>query len=189
MPLTTKSENATNPSDYQQLLQDLKKEWRNPKESGLPIIIQEITFTTKSVRLYVIWDRWLNLPRDIRTQMIEEAYREIHIDSQSKITLIIGYDVEEAINVGLLPYKIECRLKSSEKETYEKCRQALLQFGAWQRRGQLELRFADEKNARKVYVDLQQQCQGPFWTFVIEVNVEDRLNLEQSVSGSLITQP
>jgi hypothetical protein len=189
MPLTTKSEDKTLPSDYNQLLNTLKNEWNNPKESGLPIIIEDQSLRTKSVRLYVIWDRFSEVPRDVRSQLIAEAYKDIHRDASEQITLIIGYDVEEAVNVGLLPYKIECRLKSSEKETYEKCRQALLQFGAWQRRGQLELRFADEKNARKVYSNLQQQCQGPFWAFVIEINVEDRLNFEQSVSGSLITQP
>jgi hypothetical protein len=185
MPLTTKSEDQTLPSDYHRLLDSLKKEWTNPKESGLPIIIEDRSSRTKSVRIYVIWDRFVDMPRDVRSQLITQAYKDIHKDASEQITLIIGYDVNEAVTVGLLPYKIECLIKKNEYDQYQQCQQLMKKFGAWERGGQLELRFNDEKNARKIYADLQKEYPGPFWAFVIEITVEDRINLEQSAAANI----
>jgi hypothetical protein len=185
MPLTTKLEDKTLPSDYSQLLNSLKNEWINPKESGLPIIIEDRSSRTKSVRLYVIWDRFAEVPRNVRSQLIAEVYKDIHKDTSEQIILIIGYDVNESINVGLLPYKIECLIKRNEHEQYQECQRLMKKFGAWERGGQLELRFNDEENARKIYADLQKEYPGPFWAFVIEVNVEDRLSLEQYAAADI----
>jgi hypothetical protein len=172
MPLTTKSEEKKLPSDYSQLLNSLKNEWNNPKDSGLPIIIEDRSTRTNSVRLYVIWDRFAEVPRDVRSQLIEEAYKDIHKDTLEKITLIIGYDVNEAITVGLLPYKIECLIKKNESDQYQKCQQLMKKFGAWELGGQLVLRFNDEDDARKIYTDLQKEYPGPFWAIVIEEDTQ-----------------
>lgn len=171
------------PVGYEQMLLTLIGEWTHPKEAGLPIIIEEENAPRPNVvRLYIIWDKWKELPRESRSKMIVEAYMKLYTGTQKEITLAAGYDVDEAIAIGLLPYKIECLLKSSDQENYTKCQEALRQLGAWERRGQLELRFANRDSAQEVYTILQNQVLGPFWAIVLELNVEDSLNLNSSVS-------
>jgi hypothetical protein len=169
MPVKTISEKEINPSDFQPLLNDLKAEWKNPREWGLPIIIEDRTPRTKSVRLYVIWDRWTELPRDIRSQIINEAFREIHKNTDERITLSLGYDVDEAVAVKMLPYKIVLLLKAEKEGNKDKCEKAMIKYGAWKRGEELELRFAELEDAEKIYELLKKEIPGDYWVITQEM--------------------
>ena len=162
--------------NFEELLEELKikliNEWKNPKDSGLPIIIEDETPTTNAIRLSVIWDEWELIPRNVRTQMIMEAYQAakgfVTGQHQPQITLAIGYDVDEAVNVGLLPYKIECLDKNEEVNRQEEVDKLLRELGAWDHGGELELRFTSREDVEKAYINLVKKMPDLRWAIVVE---------------------
>lgn len=158
---------------FHDLKEELIEEWKNPQEFGLPIILEDAILSSKSLRFSVIWNKWEPIPRLARTRIIQDAYAEMRSQAADglQITLAMGYTVDEAVKVGLLPYKIETLLKPDEIDIWEECRKALEQAGAWQHGDSVELRFASKEDAETVYRKLQSQVPGPYWSMVHEILV------------------
>lgn len=151
---------------------DLIEELRNPKPLGQPIILEDATPQTNSVRVHVVWDRWTECPRELRHQVIEDAYMEaLGSKQQLPITLALGLTVPEAIGVGLLPYQIAPAPRRTNDISDERYLEAMLKAGASTLLGRQnpQLRFATPEDAETAMESLQSELPGSKWLIIREV--------------------
>src|SRR5688500_17211641 len=91
--------------DTEELLTDLTNELREPSERGQPLILDEELSPGGSVRVYVVWDRFAEIPGKQRTELILDAFEESEgIDFRQRISMALGLTVPEATDIGLLPF-------------------------------------------------------------------------------------
>lgn len=88
--------------------QDLKKrlidEWRSVgSQEPRPTIIQEEDEQGIVVHVYVVWDDWGELDQQARSELITEAYWEVHDVAGLALTVAMGLTSEEARRMGVLP--------------------------------------------------------------------------------------
>src|SRR6266851_10035270 len=98
---------VTPPPKSDKLLKKLVLELRTPTTSLQPLILEEHVPVTKSRHVFVIWDRWKAVSDERRSSVIVEAYKQAEGDeSASQITIASGVTAEEAVVLGLLPWKV-----------------------------------------------------------------------------------
>ena len=108
MPIHRRSPPQRSTSDGS-LLNDLVAELKQPRDMGQPIIIEDSTPETHSLRVNVVWDRWEECPRELRAGIIIDAYKEARGEEvRQQITLALGVTVPEAVAIGLLPFHVRC---------------------------------------------------------------------------------
>ena len=91
-------------AEHDSLLADLVGELKSHNLIGQPIILEDRTPQTNSIRVYVIWEQWDIYPGESRSQLIMDAYGEAFgEETQRQITLALGVTVPEAVAIGLLP--------------------------------------------------------------------------------------
>src|SRR5438552_12108253 len=85
------------------LLNRLVEEWRQPDPAAQqPIIVEESGGTNQPVHLYVIWDDWAPLGYIERSEVIMDAYEEIHgRNRSSNVTVAMGLTPAEADRLGI----------------------------------------------------------------------------------------
>jgi len=114
-----------------ELVLELVSELRNPKPSGQPVIeIREVGPNARHVT--VIWDKWDACNPQIRPKIIREAFANYRDPEFEKtIAVAMAATVEEAIDLGMLPFEVKpyrwYQLKEEQKGAY---RQALTEEGA-----------------------------------------------------------
>ncbi len=151
---------------------NLVKELTSPKEFGQPIILEDPTPETDSMRVYVIWDDWAECPREHRAQAIVEAYKEVRGDAvQLPITLASGLTVPEASSVGLLPYQIAPPLKKDPQVPQAEYRKAMIDLGASTLLGSdnPQLRLPTLKDAEAAIEHLEKALPRARWILIREV--------------------
>lgn len=113
------------------LLAELVKELKNAGETGQPRIEEQVFPKTNAIRTSVIWDKWESVPDDDRYQTILQAYEEAEGKAfRERIALALGLTVPEAVEAGLLPYRIIPLLRRGDAVTREQCREAMIAQGA-----------------------------------------------------------
>jgi hypothetical protein len=164
MPLHKRTSTEWN-SACNDLQRDLERELTTPQKTGEPIIIEDETPQTKSMRVYVIWDRWKECGVDVRSEIIIAAYGRVRgEDVQQSITLAAGLVPADAVQMGLLPYQVLPVRKKGESPTEEEYREAMLKAGARRFFGTSpELRFASYEDAEACYESLQRALPGSKW--------------------------
>jgi hypothetical protein len=114
-----------------ELLADLMNELSKPKAIGRPIVLEDHTPETDSVRVQVIWDRWDECPRDARSGIILEAYENTYgKEFRRQITLALGVTVAEAAGMGLLPFKVMPARRRDGQPSREESKRAMFESGA-----------------------------------------------------------
>lgn len=167
---------AAKPAEHDQLVKRLVPELQTAGTDPQPLILEEEIDSTGSRHVHVIWDRWRNLTDEQRAAVIMDAY----LISEGKqaaenITIASGVTVEEALVLGLLPYKVVSARKRHEnkppaaehkKALLAEARKTLLGEGA------KELRYARLEDAEAARKRLEKALPGSQWAVVQEVSIE-----------------
>lgn len=148
----------------------------SPTAAGLqPLILEEHVPSTKSRQVRVIWDAWKDVPDDDRASVIIDAYVQAEgAEAEEDIAVADGLTPQEALALGLLPYKVLPVRKAGDKETFEEQRAALAAeakntlLGARAK----ELRFARLEDAEASRKRLDAATPGSPWAVVQEQAVE-----------------
>jgi len=87
----------------QALLARLLAEWRNPAPGAQqPIIVEETASQNLPVHLYVIWDDWAPLGSIERSEIIMDAYEQLHGRGGAvNVTVAMGLTPVEADRLGI----------------------------------------------------------------------------------------
>ncbi len=173
--------------ESEKLVDDLLRELRNPRPIGQPIVLEDQTPETDSIRINVIWDRWEECPREARSTIILDAYKNF-FDKEAfgQITMTLGTTVAEAVGLGLLPLGIEpARSRTGDPTQKEYC-DAMTEAGASSIPG-LELpqlRFATREDAENTLEHLQETLPKSRWILVINAEASNTLSFDASASVS-----
>jgi hypothetical protein len=155
-----------------ELVADLARELRNPTLIGQPIVLEDDTPETNSMRVHVIWDRWNDCPRDARSAIILDAYRNAMFSREliDQITLALGVTVPEAIAMGLLPFQVVPSRRLGEQHSIEEYRQAMLTAGASALASaeHPQIRCATQEDAEKTIECLEQSLPNLKWIIVAQ---------------------
>jgi hypothetical protein len=182
MPVHRRSPTA-NSGGCGEILQDLIKELKNPRPRGQPIIVEDRTPETNSIRVHVIWDRWGQCDRTRRAGIVLAAYEEVFgAETRGQVTLVLGLTVAEAIATGLLPYRIVPARRRGARPADEKYQNVMVKEGAitiasddWP-----QLRFATQEDAEITLEHLMQTLPDSKWIIIQEVE-------DASTSTSVVT--
>lgn len=168
--------NGAKPAGHEKLVKRLVHELKSPGTDSQPLILEQIVEATGSRHVHVLWDEWRHLSEEQRSSIIEEAYREAEgAKAAADITLASGVTPEEAMVLGLLPYKVVSTRKRHEARPpmadYKKAikveaRNTLLGPTA------SELRYPRLEDAEEAKKRLQKALPGSEWSVVQEVPFE-----------------
>jgi hypothetical protein len=102
MPVTRRLRPGPSPAG-QALLDRLAAEWRQPTPGAQqPIIIEETASPNQPVHLYVIWDDWAPLGSIERSEIIMDAYEQLHGRGGAvQVTVAMGLTPVEADRLGI----------------------------------------------------------------------------------------
>ncbi len=172
---------------HEKLVDALVGELRDPKPIGQPIVLEDHTPETDSIRINVVWDRWEECPREARSTIILDAYKRF-FDKETfqQITLTLGTTVPEAVALGLLPFGIEpARSRAGDATQKEYC-DAMTEAGASSVPGldMPQLRFATREDAENGLEHLEQTLPNSRWILVINQDVSNSISFHDSASVS-----
>jgi len=156
-----------------ELLAGLISELREPKAIGQPIVLEDHTPETNSVRVQVVWDRWDECPRDARSGIVLEAYENIcGREFRRQITLALGVTVAEATAMGLLPFKVLPARRKDEHPANAEYERAMRESGATAIPGEAgpQIRCATLEDAEATIERLVQTLPGSKWVIAQEVS-------------------
>jgi hypothetical protein len=161
------------PRKYERLVKRLRRELASPSDEGQPLIIERNVPAAKSRHVHVIWDDWQGITDEERTTIIVEAYSQEEGDEKaSDITIALGVTPEEAVVLGLLPYKVEPTHRHRAEETLyrvglaEEAKNTLLGANA------RELRYVSQDEAAKAVQRLKKYAKNSSWMIVREEQSE-----------------
>jgi len=170
----------TEPTDYAEretLVAALAKEIQTPSHIGQPIIVEKLATGTQSIITDVIWDQWEGCPRELRADIIVDAYEKtLGAEYREKISLALGVTVPEAVAMGLLPYGVRpARRLAPVQPSEEEYRRAMVDAGASTLSGARWpiLRCATLEDAEATQDYLQQILADSNWIIVQEVDPGD----------------
>jgi hypothetical protein len=170
----------TEPTEYAEretLVNELAKEIHEPRPVGQPIILENSGTGTRSILTHVIWDRWEECPRELRADIILDAYeKSLGVGYREKISLALGVTVPEAVAIGLLPYAVRPALRLAPAQpSQEEYRRAMVEAGASTLSGARWpiLRCATLEDAEATQDYLRQSLADSNWIIVQEVDPGD----------------
>jgi hypothetical protein len=139
---------------------------------GQPIILEDGNVNGDSVRVQVVWDRWEELPGELRSAIILDAYATALGEAyRQRIKFALGMTVPEAIEVGLLPFQVIPARKKDGDPSPEEYRKAMIDAGASLLSGEdrPQLRFATIDDAEAAMERLQEMLPNSRWIIAQEV--------------------
>lgn len=164
------------PPEYDKLVRRLAQELKSSGKELQPLILEQEIEVTGSRHVHVIWDQWAELPEEQRSDIIEEAYAEAEGPTVAEqITLASGVTPQEAVVLGLLPFKVvSTRKRHEDRPTMAKYKKAMK---AETRNTLLgpntdELRYPRLEDAEEAKKRLEKALPGSEWAVVQEVPYE-----------------
>jgi hypothetical protein len=156
------------------LVAELVDELRNGRDSGQPVIEEQLFPKTKALRVTVFWDRWEGITDEDRAATILQAYEQAEgKETRDRIALAIGLTIPEGKDSGLLPYQITPALRRGDAVSLQQCAEAMIAEGAsvLAREDRPELRFATTAEAEACVIRLVTRLPGsePIWVISQEV--------------------
>jgi hypothetical protein len=145
-------------SKNERLVKKRAQELRTPSSNVQPLILEERVPSTKSRHVRVIWDAWKDLGDEQRSAVITNAYAEADGQQAAEdITIAEGLLPQEALALGLLPFKVVPTRRKNDSIPAEAYQKAL----AGEARNTVlgpkanELRFARVEDAEEAAKRLQ----------------------------------
>jgi hypothetical protein len=179
MPIRKRS-SARRGAREESLLGDLIQELKSPRDVGQPIIIEDETPETASMRVHVIWDRWDKCAHELRSGIVMEAYQKTsRVMQGQQLTLAFGLTVPEAVDQGLLPFELVPTQKALEQPLAPEYEKAMIDMGASTLFGSdyPQLRLASLKEAQECREKLLKQLPGSDWIVVRDVYEPDSISM------------
>jgi hypothetical protein len=142
------------------LLDRLVAEREGKPNAGGPVIFEIPLEQPDKLDVMVVWDEWAQIRSEDRTQLIREAYH----DKEDSLALALGVTYQEAIEQGVLPYRVRLRFGPPPEFTEEGVRAARLSVGGFvEPEGGVELRFPTQTTAEEAVEQLKERLPGSQW--------------------------
>ncbi len=145
------------------LIAQLTKELAGEATQDGPVIF-EIPLEEGSAKLdiFVVWDKWKDVPSEMRSKIITEAYNE----KKDKIAQPLGVTYQEAIEQFLLPYAV-IPMTRKQEVSEESLREAMKKHGGLVLEGgKVDLRFPTMEMAREAHQKLSDELPKGYWSIV-----------------------
>ena len=164
------------PPEHEKLVRRLAQELKSPGSELQPLILEQEIEATGSRHVHVIWDRWKELSEEQRSDIIWDAYAEAEgVDAGEDITLASGLIPQEAVVLGLLPFKLLHSRKRHEARPpmarYKKVMEAEVRNTLLGPEAD-ELRYPRHEDAEEARSRLEKALPGSEWAIVQEVPYE-----------------
>jgi hypothetical protein len=150
------------PDVFDELTDRLAREIHQRTDDG-PLIFEQEIADTATFHVIVVWQRWVDVPEELRNSIFLEAYTRSDPDFASKITIAVGVTMEEAIDMNLLPFQIITLRKEGDPVTIEQVRDAMQHEGGTYAAGGWQLRFPTRELAEEALARLRQILAGDWW--------------------------
>lgn len=128
-----------------------------------PLIIEEEIPQTSTMHVMVIWERWAEVPNELRSRLILDAYEKVQPEAVPNITIALGATVSEGIELNLLPYQIVTTRRKDDPVSAKDLELAMRAEGAVVADGGLKLAFSNQQMAEEVFRRLEDRVPGPYW--------------------------
>jgi hypothetical protein len=189
MPRKTIAVQTTLTATKAGLAEKLAAELKSAKDFGQPLVYEQ-EYSTKKVRVTVIWDEWADASLEERSAVIMKAYEIAEgAGGREKIALASGLTVPEATAAGLLPFQVFPGLRKTDPIKPEQVREIMLEQGASKLSADdgLQLRFATKEEAEACRDRLIRKLPAsePIWIISRDLNVQDYQSLSDSVSAEV----
>lgn len=164
---------APRKSASEELVAALVAELSQPRDIGQPMILERHMELADAVHVYVIWDRFAEIPDEQRVATILRAYEECMGENfRKRITLATGATVPEAGDLELLPFEVIYMLRTQDSGLAHQCRDAMIAEGASVLRdpNRPELRFETLDDAAAAVERLEGRLPGVRWLVVQAVS-------------------
>src|SRR5271157_2408977 len=163
MPVIRGRSSAKKLTDEQRglLLSRLADERQGLSTQGGPVIFEIPLEQSDKLDVMVVWEAWQGVRSEDRTRLIQEAYRE----QQDSLALALGVTYEEAIEQGLLPFRVRPRFRQQVDFREEALRSASLSVGGFERPDNvIELRYPSRTVAEETIRRLEELLPGTEWS-------------------------
>jgi hypothetical protein len=92
----------TRPSEYNELVRELAAEWKSPSQNPEPEILLERDRGRRIVHVYVIWSKWSDVDRVLRSEAIMDAAAQaLPAHEVLNIIVAMGLTPEESERSGI----------------------------------------------------------------------------------------
>ncbi len=147
--------------DRRKALRDrLVAEREGSAAAGGPVIFEMPLDQPEKLDVMVVWDEWEGVRSEERTRLIQEAYT----DRSDDLALALGVTYKEALEQGVLPFRVRLKLGPQSKFNEEKLRTACLSVGGFAGpEGTVELRFPTQTIADEAVKQLKKRLAGSQW--------------------------
>ncbi len=174
MPRFVTTPGTTSPK-HELFVKKLAQEFTAGSANVQPLILEELVPATRSRHVRVIWDRWKELEDEQRSAVIVDAYAEAEgPEASSEVTIAEGLTPQEALALGLLPFKVLPVRKKNVPVPLEEFENAIAKEGRKTLLGPKwkELRYARLEDAQQAAQRLQDALPNSAWTVVQELATE-----------------
>jgi hypothetical protein len=149
-----------------ELLDQLAKELKGETTANGLVIFEIPLQPTDKMDVLVVWEAWKDVPADIRSEIILDAYRE----KKSKISQALGVTHQEAIEQHVLPYSVLPMTRRGEVDPAT-LKTAMLEQGGLPLDGnKVDLRFPTLAMAEEAHQRLCDKLPKGYWSIVQSVN-------------------
>ena len=128
-----------------ELVRELQTQDEGDRPLRQPIVFQNEISSQDGWHVIVVWEKWRAVSVDVRPKIIAEAYESVFRE-HSRLLTANGMTTQEAIDLGLLPWKIEA-LDPSRLNSDNDFRQPFVDEGGVETPFGWELRFPDQRSA------------------------------------------
>ncbi len=156
---------------HERFVKKLAQEFTASSTNVQPLILEERVPTTKSRHVRVIWDAWKKLTDEQRSAVIADAYaRAEGPEAAAEVTIAEGVTPQEALALGLLPFKVVPARGQHDPTSHPTYHQALAPEAGRTLLGAKakELRYARLEDAEQARRRLEQALPGSSWAVVQE---------------------
>jgi hypothetical protein len=171
MPRYVLSSTSRSPK-HEKLVKKLVQEFTASSPNLQPLILEEHVAPTRSRHVHVIWDAWKDVADEQRSVIIMEAYQQAEGEEVAReVTIAEGVTPQEALALGLLPFKVVPTRKCDDRhspEDYQKARAEEARHTLLGSKAK-ELRYARLEDAEAASKRLEQALPGSSWAVVQEV--------------------
>lgn len=175
MPRYIRTSAARRSPKHDRLVSRLAQEFRTAGESLMPLILEDHLPVTKSRHVHVIWDAWSGIPDEDRATIIVDAYAKAEGEpAASEVTVADGVTPQEALALGLLPFKVVPACKRNDPvpaEAYDAALHAEARNTVLGGKAR-ELRYARVEDADQGCARLERALPRSRWAVIQEVETE-----------------
>ncbi|HUB26880.1 MAG TPA: hypothetical protein VL992_15755 [Tepidisphaeraceae bacterium] len=138
---------------------------KHPRVSE-PFVVENVIPQVARAHVVVIWDRWIGLSAQERSQVILDAYEKANRLTGISIMAATGLTAEESLRQDFLPYSIITMPQKDEKLSSKELEAAMSKAGGiLVKVGEsVGLRFPTRETAEAAYRKLREEIPDHIWT-------------------------